>query len=400
PIFEKEGAIHPRFAKSLGGDPPVLVFEKDEGWLEFVLFDPNGVVVQEERLYLGCSAPRRPVATWHAGSLYVLYACHDLGGTQYGAPTLSGGRGVRRGRRSARQHSAGPAAGRLRHRGRAHLLLPVRRARVCRLRPILHRRIVSLSLRRWQMVRRIFSRAASALFVLLVLPGKAHALVPGSVPAPGTMRVFGEGIQVNPVVTASGGIAYSNWHGEPWLKLEGRHQGVFWRDDYRASEKDAYSLVPGDSANCVQLTGSVDSLACLFDQFDSMAYGSKVWFKPTVTQTLMSTAFQWGRHAKPSIWDDGAPNHRVRLAVSKFEGGNWYIHLMGKQGISSQYWQIVTGGNQEEPAMGRDFVAWEDHRPWEPGLNNRYITFAHEANGYGTSHTIGRGRHPSAGALG
>lgn len=80
PIFEKEGAIHPRFAKSLGGDPPVLVFEKDEGWLEFVLFDPNGVVVQEERLYLGCSTPRRPVATWHAGSLYVLYACHDLGG--------------------------------------------------------------------------------------------------------------------------------------------------------------------------------------------------------------------------------------------------------------------------------------------------------------------------------
>lgn len=250
------------------------------------------------------------------------------------------------------------------------------------------------------MVRRIFSRAASALFVLLVLPGKAHALVPGSVPAPGTMRVFGEGIQMNPVVTASGGIAYSNWHGEPWLKLEGRYQGVFWRDDYRAPEKDAYSLVPGDSANCVQLTGSVNSLACLFDQFDSMAYGSKVWFKPTVTQTLMSTAFQWGRHAKPSIWDDGAPNHRVRLAVSKFEGGNWYIHLMGKQGISSQYWQIVTGGNQEEPAMGRDFVAWEDHRPWEPGLNNRYITFAHEANGYGTSHTIGRGRHPSAGALG
>lgn len=80
-IWEMENIRHARFAKTDAGDPPALVFYREGGGLEYVVFDWDGNVMDEGELHPACSTPRRPVASWRGGKLYVAYACYDHGAT-------------------------------------------------------------------------------------------------------------------------------------------------------------------------------------------------------------------------------------------------------------------------------------------------------------------------------
>lgn len=237
-----------------------------------------------------------------------------------------------------------------------------------------------------------------AAMVLLFLPGLALARAPKGVPAYGTQRLCGYGIQMNPVVSGSGGIAYSTWDDYPY---GWGYHGAVWRDYYRDEPIALYGFQPGDTSKCINLAGSLDSLVCTLYETDDSGYTSKVVYKGTVTDPILRPAIHWGRHSLVSIWDDGAPNHRIRVAASKFEDGNWFIRLVGNPYPSTDPGFVVdiqTDGNQDEPAAGRDFVAWVEHRPWEEASKERVVSYAHESNGYASTYELGYGRHPSAGS--
>lgn len=209
-------------------------------------------------------------------------------------------------------------------------------------------------------------------------------------PAHGTERMCAHGIQMNPVVTAKGHIAYRNW------TIDGFH-GAGLREGFFGPELDLYASGPGTpGTRCSNLAASNDSFACTLHEVDDGRYWSKSVRR--ISGSVMNEFTTWGRSSFVSIWDEGFLGGENRAAASRFEGGRWHIHLAGNlsPGSGTHFrHDFHRDGDLDEPAVSRRVIAWVERQRWEPEHRQWSVWYAHEADGYSTVHFLGYGRHPS-----